>query len=630
MRMGSCEYDVAELVRRAQLGDRESLDRLAEAARVRLHEYVFRLTLIEDVTQDIVQETILEMLRLFGKLRQADRFWAWLYGIAFNKVRNHFSKQWRHKTRSLSENEYEPAGGPGGDVLAKVVTEELKQIVLRSIQALEPRHRAVLTMRCYDRMSYAQIGELMKCSEIGTRALFYRAKKALTRELSRHGFTKGSLVLALIVFGKITATSEAAAAEVSVTAATLSVGPLATLIATATGKVGIVTLVTASVVAAGSAAVTSEKAASLLGLRPDGPAGLPTTSWRTRSPGAEQECWHYYPAGPDQAVMTRLLTFDSSGNAPVSLILQNQYANYHYDYRSNTVTVRNHRMWEEDLRTRQLPTDPPALSEFLSQVEGRQCSMDHVTGEKRGLLVIYRRSADGESKVRQVDQQLTALEEEYFQFGWPESARIVDQRDPMHRRGRTYFRIRGRINGTPLSGVGRLPLVYAASRLHSPWLDLRIGRRRRVVDRKDGAVVYDRNGRIAGRYPSGSFFKGLARPWMGLHSIDAVRRDAATQKLRFQTRYDGGDCADVLVKAGTVTLSYTINMEQDIVERITFVSDRPEASDSITGQLDFTYLEDTDGLAPEFTEPRAITAGAIKSSPYGMLWLTQLLQPQDD
>lgn len=630
MRMGSCEYDVMELVRRAQLGDRESLNRLAETARVRLHEYVFRLTLIEDVTQDIVQETILEMLRLFGKLRKADRFWAWLYGIAFNKVRNHFSKQWRHRTRSLSENEYEPAGRPGGDVLAEVVTEELKQIVLCSIRALAPRHRAVLTMRCYDRMSYAQISQLVGCSEIGTRALFYRAKKALARELSRHGFTKGSLVLALVVFGKITAASEAAAVEVSVTAATLSVGPLAALIATATGKIGIVTLVTAGVVAAGSAAVTGEKAASLLGLRPDGPAGLPTTSWRTRSRGAEQECWHYYPAGPDQAVMTRLVTFDSSDNAPVSLILQNQYANYHYDYRSNTVTVRNHRMWEEDLRTRQLPTDPPALSEFLSQVEGHRCSMEHVTGEKRGLLVIYRRSADGESRIRQVDQQLTVLEEEYFQFGWPESARIVDQRDPMHRRGRAYFRISGRINDVPLSGAGRLPLVYAASRLHSPWLDLRIGRRRRVVDTKDGALVYDENGRIAGRYASGSFFKGLARPWMGLHSIDTIRRDAAGQKLWFQTRYDGGDCADVLVKADPVTLTYTINLKQDIVERITFVSDDPKASDSITGQIEFAYLQDTDGSAAEFAEPRAITAGPRKSSPYGMLWLTQLLQPQDD
>ena len=101
--MNSCECDTLELVRKAQLGDKESLNRLAETVRVRLHEYVFRLTLQDDLTQDIVQETILEMLRLFRKLRQTERFWGWLHTIAFNKVRNHFGRQWRHKTKSLSQ-----------------------------------------------------------------------------------------------------------------------------------------------------------------------------------------------------------------------------------------------------------------------------------------------------------------------------------------------------------------------------------------------------------------------------------------------------------------------------------------------------------------------------------------------
>jgi hypothetical protein len=460
--------------------------------------------------------------------------------------------------------------------------------------------------------------------------LFYRAKKALTRELSRHGFTKGSLVLALVLFGKMTAVSEAAAAEVSVTTATMSVGPLAAVVATATSKVGVVTLATAGVVAAGSVTMTSNKAAGLLGLRPDSPTGLPAASWRTASPQAEKECWHYFPEGPDQAVMTRLVTFNRSGNEPVCLILENQYANYHFDYGSNTVTIRNHRTWEEDLRVKRLPTDPPALTDVLSQIEGRPCNIAHVPSRDRGLLVVARHTADGEHMLQQVDQHPTALEEEYFQFGWPKSARVVDQRDAMHRRGRAYFRISGRINGIPLSGSGRLPLVYAASRLHHPWLDLRLGRRQRVVDTENGAVVYDRDGRVSGRYAGGSFFKGLARPWMGLHSIDTIRRDAAVQKLQFRTQYDGADCANVTVKADSVTLSYTINMKQDVVERITFASDDPKASDFLTGQIEFTYLQDTDGIGPEFSEPRAIATGTGKSSPYGMLWLTQLLQPQDD
>ena len=53
------------LVRKARQGDKESLDRLAEAASVRLGEYVGRLMVGEAAAEDIVQESILEMYPCF-------------------------------------------------------------------------------------------------------------------------------------------------------------------------------------------------------------------------------------------------------------------------------------------------------------------------------------------------------------------------------------------------------------------------------------------------------------------------------------------------------------------------------------------------------------------------------------
>ncbi len=168
--------DYIELVKKAQLGDRQCLNRLAEAAKLHLQEYVQRLTLEEEVTDDIVQESVLEMFKIFGKLKKTDRFWYWLDGIAFNKVRSYYGRRWRHKTVSLSDLGYEIAATNSPDGLADMVTAELKQIVLKSMRRLQPRHRAVLTMRCYRGMKYSEIAELMKCSEFGVQAFFYRAK----------------------------------------------------------------------------------------------------------------------------------------------------------------------------------------------------------------------------------------------------------------------------------------------------------------------------------------------------------------------------------------------------------------------------------------------------------------------
>ena len=43
--------DHVKLVTKAQLGDKECLNRLAEAARVRLYPYVYRYTLSDELTQ---------------------------------------------------------------------------------------------------------------------------------------------------------------------------------------------------------------------------------------------------------------------------------------------------------------------------------------------------------------------------------------------------------------------------------------------------------------------------------------------------------------------------------------------------------------------------------------------------
>ena len=643
--MCSCECDTLELVRKAQLGDRDSLTRLAEAARVRLHEYVFRLTLQEDLTQDIVQETILEMLRLFGKLRQTDRFWGWLHGIAFNKVRNHFGKQWRHKTRSLSQIEDDAlvardvdSNGFGhsrsDDVLADVVTDELKQIVLRCIEALEPRQRAILTMRCYDHMSYADISKLMDCSEIGARALFYRAKKALTSRLSRHGLGKGALLMALVVFGKMTAASKATAAEISVTASTVSVGPTAALLATATSKTAIVTLAAIAVVGVGSVGDWG----SMMGgssRRVNLPSGIPdpqSTLVNSAVDSAPSDRWYFFPEGARLPVMTRRVNFDETGKNPVSLVLENQYANYHFDYGTNVVHVKNHRMWEEGLRVRRLPTDPSGLSSFLAQMEGNPVTADDAAeqaagrpSDQRGTLIMCRHQDGRERTVRQIDRHVNVLEEEYFQFGWPQSARRVDERDAIHRLGRAYFLIHGQINGVTFSGAGRMPLVYAASRIHCPWIEIRIGDKLRAVDTKDGAAIYDADNRIIARYPAGSFFKGLGRPWLGLHTIDTVRRDAAEQQMPFRTQYDSHtDQATVVVQAEPVAMTYTIDMDKDLIRRVELGSPETTEQPAFTGDLAFTYLEDSSDA--QFTEPRSPAGGATRASPQGILWLLDVLE----
>ncbi len=446
--------DYIELVKKAQLGDKESLNRLAGVAKVRLSEYVQRLTLQDDLTQDIVQESILEMFKVFNKLKKADRFWSWLYGIAFNKIRSHYGRQWRHKTVSLSDVGCDIAGPNSPDGLADVVATEWKQIVVKSIRGLEPHYRAVLTMRCYDQMAYSEIAKIMGSTELGVRTLFYRAKKVLAKKLSHYGLVKGSLLPALVLFGKMTATSEAAAANLCITPATVKVGTAAYLAVMATSKTAIVSLATAGVIAVGSLVIAPEADKINAGPQKHKAESFFNTPQQITVSNGNKEYWYYYPPNANGAVMMRLKS-TAGGKQSYCQWLQTDQANYYK--RGNSIYINNYRMWNSDLAVWRLPTDNAQLRDFLSQVERTSGKMKYVPGDGDGLLVIVKQNEN--SNDSQITYCYDVSDEEYFRYSWPVGAKIIDNRDPMHKRGWTYFRIDGQIGGEQIQGTGRIPFV---------------------------------------------------------------------------------------------------------------------------------------------------------------------------
>jgi RNA polymerase sigma-70 factor (ECF subfamily) len=611
-----------ELVKKAQLGDKKCRDRLAELARLRLREYVRRLTLREDLTEDIVQECILEMFKVFGKLKRSDRFWGWLDGIAFNKVRSHYGRQWRHKTVSLSDAGYEIPRTNSPDGLADMITAELKEIVVKSMRQLRPRHRAVLVMRCYKGMKYSEIAGLMKCSEFGVQALFYRAKKALAKELSRHGLGKGSLLMALVLFGKMTAPSEAAAAKVSVTSAATEVGLAATLAGALASKTALVTVVTAGALGVGTLVATSGPE----GIIPSGgdkPLQDSQMSGHvTHAKGTVEECWYYFPQRANGPVMMRTMKSDSKGRWSYCAWRQNEHANYYFDNRRNTVCIRNSRFWRQDLSVWRLPTDTPKLRQFLSKVEGRSEQIEYAPLRGEGLLIMARSNGDGNGSSLRVIHHDYILDGEQFRYDWPARMKVSDNRDAMHKRCWTYFRVEGEVNGEKVRGEGRMPFVYAASEQYRPWLRLEVGNRLRIVDNGRRAACGG-GGRVMTSYKGGSFFKGLSRPWMGRHTIDTVRRDAAEREIAFETELarDGRE-AEVVLFCEQGKLVYTIDMQKDVVDKIAFSMDNGRK-----GELRFSYLQDISEAGSEFVGPRVRRShrSERRASP-GMLWLVQLAE----
>jgi RNA polymerase sigma-70 factor (ECF subfamily) len=605
-----------ELIRRAQQGDKQCLEQLAMQARERLRTYVYRLTQRDDLAQEIVQETLLEMCKVLGKLKNNDRFWPWLYGIAVNKLRRHYRTEQTQKRLAVSSAKRKGRFKDRQDGLENLVSEELKQIVSGAMKKLRTRHKAVLIMRCYDGMTHSEIAESLGCSEFSTRMLFLRAKKALQKELSRNGFGKGSLLAALVIFGKMTAPSKAAAAQVAISASTVQVGLLTGLIGLVTTKTAIITISAAGALTAGTIVTTTVPwKNTVVPVKPV--ATTQVISQFDKNSNAAEEYLYYFPHGKTQFMMLRA-TSGIVGDRSYKLILQNENANY--TFHNNKIYINNYRTWASDFSVLKLPTDETGMIDFICQVEGSPNVMKYLPAKGKDLLVSYTRNK--ENSEPWAIRNANVLDEDYFQSDWPRTAKVIDNRDVMHKRGWTYFKVTGRINGKKVSGMGRMPFVYAESARHSPWLKLRVGSMM-IVDTKNEAYISESLSDQHIKYQSGSFFKGLARPWLGLHTIDIVRRDAAAQRIPFETKYiPGSKFARVEVIYSGLRIIYNIDLETDVIDEINFSTDQEDK-----GNLKFSYIQNVNEVIHgEFVAPEKLNIRGASEDRSGLLWLIQLVE----
>ncbi|MHC4560360.1 MAG: hypothetical protein ACYS80_24005, partial [Planctomycetota bacterium] len=359
-----------------------------------------------------------------------------------------------------------------------------------------------------------------------------------------------------------------------------------------------------------------------------------TTQLRNNDPGARAslskgayEQWFYCLEGIDGPMFLRMQRWDPQRKNKLCAWLENGQGNYYYDSGINQVHINNDRVHWSSLKIRRLPTDTADFTDFLSQAEGDIRGVRFTRDRETGLLdnAVDYRFVDALDF--RTDYSYNTLSEKQFQYDWPADIPIVDERDQMHARGWTYFRIEGKMDGQLVSGRGRIPFVYDAAKENPAWLILNFGGGLEIIDCSNIAHIRLAEGTVLEAYPGGTFFQGLARPWMGMHTIDIVRRDAAEQKVLFRTR-TARNKKDVIVtvydenERPNVALVYTIDMENDLIKDIRF-----DVKSKTGGSLTFSYLQDIDEVGDEFIEPVLFDYPQVptQQSP-GIIWLFSLAQ----
>lgn len=137
----------------------------------------------EDLTARVFQRA---MANLGGYTSRGLPFSAWLYRIAHNLVANWHRDQGRRQLLPLHEaarQDWQALQTEAPEAVAE--TREAQTHLLEAIHQLPAERQQLLVLKFVERLSNAEIGQIMHRSEGAVKSLYHRTLVALRDELSR-------------------------------------------------------------------------------------------------------------------------------------------------------------------------------------------------------------------------------------------------------------------------------------------------------------------------------------------------------------------------------------------------------------------------------------------------------------
>jgi RNA polymerase sigma-70 factor (ECF subfamily) len=166
--------DDRDLVERCQRGDLDAYEVLVHRYRQRLYGLIYGMVRHEQDATDLCQETFVKAWQAIRGFQKNAGFYTWLYRIATNLCVDRARRHARRPTVAFEEA-VDPETDPGVDVPPsqqpsppdELRRKELGEQIARAVLELSPEHRAVIQLREYEGLEYAEIAQAVGCS-IGT------------------------------------------------------------------------------------------------------------------------------------------------------------------------------------------------------------------------------------------------------------------------------------------------------------------------------------------------------------------------------------------------------------------------------------------------------------------------------
>ena len=177
------ELDEQQLVARAKQ-DKEAFGQLYEQYVDRIYSYVYYRMGDSAEAEDLTAKIFMRAMKHIPTYTdQGVPFSAWLYRIARNLVANWHRDRQRRRTIALDDIAHWHVGGESPEFIAQ--WQEERETLLIALRQLPADRQELLILKFVDRLSNAEIGDIMGRSEGAIKSLYHRTLLALREELTQ-------------------------------------------------------------------------------------------------------------------------------------------------------------------------------------------------------------------------------------------------------------------------------------------------------------------------------------------------------------------------------------------------------------------------------------------------------------
>jgi RNA polymerase sigma-70 factor (ECF subfamily) len=182
----------AELMLRVRDGDTTSFALLLEKHRGPVINFLYRMVQNQAVAEELAQEVFLRVYKSRATYEPTAKFTTWLFRISSHMALNWIRDE-KHERSQESLDAERPEGAVREVADCRPSTEQalLKESRMQEIRAaiekLPAKQRAAVLMHKYEEMEYAQIANVLQCSDSAVKSLLFRAYETLRARLAHLG-----------------------------------------------------------------------------------------------------------------------------------------------------------------------------------------------------------------------------------------------------------------------------------------------------------------------------------------------------------------------------------------------------------------------------------------------------------